>query len=353
VPRRSSHITEFNPEALPEPPPPPEQRKYREPVKPGRASMIVLNSVLIAIAIVVGLMRFNTGRHFIRHALLATSAGLAHMADAPLLNSSPAAGPATEVPEAAKASPPPLVAAPKPEMPKAVVPLVSAGPAAAPSAAMTPLAAASPTAAPVAVASPTASQSPEVLSNPAPSAGPIAAEAPTAAMSPAAAASAVVPGNASAAPVAASTPITPPAPIVATTPAPPKPFDPADLVANPSAWPKQLRIRQAVEFPALYNGQVVGSVTAPPGTIVTLRNIQGGQLTVDYQGGTQKIPWTETDLEQEAAKVAATPPPAAPGPPTSATPPTYSAPPTSSSPPASSGLTAPTDTSSDSSSYNN
>jgi hypothetical protein len=134
---------------------------------------------------------------------------------------------------------------------------------------------------------------------------------------------------------------------VTTPPPPPKPFDPADLAGNPSAWPKKLHLKQAVEFPALYNGQVVGSVTAPAGTAVTLRDIQGGQLTVDYQGGTQKIPWTLTDLEQAAAKVAATPassggPPTTATPPTSSTPPTTATPPTSSSPPTTS---APPDTS--------
>jgi len=91
-----------------------------------------------------------------------------------------------------------------------------------------------------------------------------------------------------------------------------KPFDPADLASNPAAWPKTLILKQAVVFPAVYNSQVVGSVTALPGTVVKLVNIQGNQLTVDYQGGTQTLFWQLTDIAQEAAKAAAAPAQATP-----------------------------------------
>jgi hypothetical protein len=93
-----------------------------------------------------------------------------------------------------------------------------------------------------------------------------------------------------------------PAPVAAATPAPPKPFDPADLAGNPSAWPKTVRLLQATNFPAVFNSQVVGSVTLPAGSEVKLVNIQGDQLTLDHQGGTQTLSWKLTDLEQEVAK---------------------------------------------------
>jgi len=94
----------------------------------------------------------------------------------------------------------------------------------------------------------------------------------------------------------------PPAPVAATQPAPPKPFDPVDLVGTPAAWPKMLRLKEAVAFPAVFNGQVVGDVTVPAGAVVTLVDIQGEELIVEYQGGRQKLSWKLTDLEEEVAK---------------------------------------------------
>jgi len=129
--------------------------------------------------------------------------------------------------------------------------------------------------------------------------------------------------------VAVSTP--PPAPV--SPPAPPKPFDPADLVGNPSAWPRTVHLKQAVVFPALYNAQVVGSVTAPPGAVVSLVNIQGDQLILDYNGGRQRLPWKQTDLAEEVAKsnLAAPQVPATDAPP-AASAPTAAAPPLSAAP---------------------
>jgi len=102
------------------------------------------------------------------------------------------------------------------------------------------------------------------------------------------------------------------APVAASTPAPPKPFDPADLAANPGAWPKTLKLKAATDFPAAFNGQIVGSVSVPAGTEVKLVNIQGDQLIVDYQGGTQKLSWKLTDIEEEAAKAGPVAPAATP-----------------------------------------
>jgi len=93
----------------------------------------------------------------------------------------------------------------------------------------------------------------------------------------------------------------------AATPAPAKPFDPADLARNPGAWPKTIRLKQEAVFPAMFNGQVVGSVKVPAGSAVKLLNVQGDQLVVDYQGGTQRLSWKLTDLEEAAKSVSATP----------------------------------------------
>jgi hypothetical protein len=93
-----------------------------------------------------------------------------------------------------------------------------------------------------------------------------------------------------------------PAPVVVSTPAPTKPFDPAGLAGTPAVWPKMLKLKQAVDFPAVFNEQVVGSVNVPAGSEVKLLNIQGEELTVDFQGGTQNLSWKLTNLEEEVAR---------------------------------------------------
>jgi hypothetical protein len=61
-------------------------------------------------------------------------------------------------------------------------------------------------------------------------------------------------------------------------------------------------LKQAVVFPALYDGQNVGSITAPPGTAVNLVKIQGEELVLGFNGGTQTVPWRWTDIEEQAAR---------------------------------------------------
>lgn len=95
-------------------------------------------------------------------------------------------------------------------------------------------------------------------------------------------------------------PVAPP-PAVA-TPAPPKPFDPATFAAHPGEWPKTVRLTADETFPAVLDSKVVGSVTVPAGTQVNVVSVQSGQLTVEYQGGTQKLPWKATDLETQARR---------------------------------------------------
>jgi hypothetical protein len=146
---------------------------------------------------------------------------------------------------------------------------------------------------PVTAPQPAPATVPKAASTPAPTAAPT--PAPTAAPTPAAAAAPTPAAAAASTP--APTPASTPAP-----PAPPKPFDPADLAGNPAAWPKTVRLTQAVAFPVIYESQVVGSVTAPLGSIVKLVNIEGDQLIVEYQGGAQRLSWKLTDLEQEVAQ---------------------------------------------------
>ncbi len=88
---------------------------------------------------------------------------------------------------------------------------------------------------------------------------------------------------------------TPPAP-APVVPAQPEAFDLKKLAANRPAWPARIAIIKAIDFPAVANGKVVGSVHAPAGTEVGLLTISGGKLGVEYQGGGAWLFVEETDI---------------------------------------------------------
>ena len=281
-PVRSYHITEFNPSGVPI-----SSSARKKPQGRGakRGFMIALNVMLILIVATVTFIRLGGGGRIARRSLAALSAELARLAnELPAGASTPA--PATASPVIATAPVPSPAAMPAPvTMPaSATAPKAPAAPALAPVSAPTLAAASAPT--------PAAASTPAM----APAPAQVAESAPVLA-APSAPALAAVPA---------------PAPAAPAPPAVAKPFDPADLASNPAAWPKTLILKQAVVFPAVYNSQVVGSVTALPGTVVKLVNIQGNQLTVDYQGGTQTLFWQLTDIAQEESKAAAAPAQATP-----------------------------------------
>jgi hypothetical protein len=68
------------------------------------------------------------------------------------------------------------------------------------------------------------------------------------------------------------------------------------FVANPALWPKKVKLRKTIEFPAVLNRKVVGKIQAPPGTEANLRQIKDQQLGVEFQGGGAWVPIGETDL---------------------------------------------------------
>jgi hypothetical protein len=331
------------------------RRPRRRGIKTGL--MILLNLVLLSFLATAAYVRWGGGSRVVRHCLAALSVELARLADAGSENNAtpapaaPAPVTAKAPPAPAEASPPPAagstpalpaVAAPSPGT--AAVATSSPHPAPVANAADSPASAATPSAsAPASLVAANAQPSPALAPAPSPAAEVAAAAAP--ASTPEAAAS-PLPGSADANTSA-------PAPVAApAAPAQPKPFNPADLAGNPGAWPKTLLLKQPVIFPLLDgNSQVVGSVTEPAGSAVKLVNIQGDQLTLEYNGLRQTTSWKQTDLEEEAAKSAAQAPPvppasaapaAAPAPsaaapgatePPGAVPQAESAPPTTSTPP--------------------
>jgi len=74
--------------------------------------------------------------------------------------------------------------------------------------------------------------------------------------------------------------------------------------------PKQIALTAPVSFPAVFNGQVVGSAVAPVGSIVTVISIEEGTLMGSYAGGTARVPIQSTDLLQRTLAEMAKPLPA-------------------------------------------
>jgi pullulanase len=111
------------------------------------------------------------------------------------------------------------------------------------------------------------------------------------------------------------------APQPSATPAP-RPDPLAWLIEHKERWPKEVTLREVVEFPAVLDGKVVGTVKVPAGTPVQMVEITGREVAVVHMGGGCRVAITATDLparaeaalakaEAEARQAAlATPPPA-------------------------------------------
>ncbi len=67
---------------------------------------------------------------------------------------------------------------------------------------------------------------------------------------------------------------------------------------SPRLWPKTVALARPCEFPAILNGQTVGSVTLPSGTSVKMDGTQGAFLRLEYQGAVQSVPPDATDIDQ-------------------------------------------------------
>jgi hypothetical protein len=90
-----------------------------------------------------------------------------------------------------------------------------------------------------------------------------------------------------------------PAPMIAApspTPGPREPFDLRKLATNRAAWPAKVALTKDKEFPAVVDGKVVGSLTAPAGTEVDVVTISGGKIGVEYKGGGAWVFVEETDV---------------------------------------------------------
>jgi len=116
-------------------------------------------------------------------------------------------------------------------------------------------------------------------------------------------------------PTPAPTPaLTPePTPTATATPTPEPTPEPKDAVAwlieNPERRPKTLVLRDAVDFPALYEGRVVGSVKVPAGSTVKLVDIRPDVVEVRFRDGTAEVSHDRTNLRELAEEEMAKPEP--------------------------------------------
>jgi len=123
-----------------------------------------------------------------------------------------------------------------------------------------------------------------------------------------------VAGGTAAEPAAKATPEATPAPEPAPTPTPEevKPeITFTQIAANRKLWPKTVRLKKEVTFPAVFEGKQVGQLPVAAGKIVRLQFITNGVLTVSYtpdgnmdSAGATRVPPEDTDLVERVNKAA-------------------------------------------------
>lgn len=91
--------------------------------------------------------------------------------------------------------------------------------------------------------------------------------------------------------------VTPPPPAPTATPVEETPeMILTQLSSNKSEWPQTVTCREPIEFPALMNGKVIGSVKVAAGTPLVLLGVQMYEITVGYLTTKQVIPASKSDL---------------------------------------------------------
>lgn len=68
------------------------------------------------------------------------------------------------------------------------------------------------------------------------------------------------------------------------------------IASDRTKWPKQVVLVKPAKFPAVLNGKVVGSLTAPAGAMANLVSIKDDKLALEFNGGGAWIPADQTDL---------------------------------------------------------
>ena len=93
----------------------------------------------------------------------------------------------------------------------------------------------------------------------------------------------------------------------AAAPAPAVPMTFEKLAADPTAWPRTVRLKKAVQIPAVVGGKEVGKVMVNAGTEVNVARIQNGNVGIEYQGGGAWVKPEETDVMERVRPPASKP----------------------------------------------
>ena len=85
---------------------------------------------------------------------------------------------------------------------------------------------------------------------------------------------------------------------VESQPTRPQTLDLAELSRSRAKWPKTILLKKSMEFPAVFNGKVIGKVKTPPGTEARVIAVKADGIQVDYRGGDLIVQVADTDLLQ-------------------------------------------------------
>src|SRR3982751_2726056 len=80
----------------------------------------------------------------------------------------------------------------------------------------------------------------------------------------------------------------------------PRPDPVTWLVNHKEYWPKEVSLREAVEFPAVSGGQVAGALKVPAGSVVKVIEITEHDIAADFMGGRRRVAISATDLSVRA-----------------------------------------------------
>jgi len=72
------------------------------------------------------------------------------------------------------------------------------------------------------------------------------------------------------------------------------------LIEHKNHWPQEVKLRAAMEFPAVSGGKRVGSLQVPAGAAVKVLDITQSEVLVDFLGGNRRVAIAATDLALRA-----------------------------------------------------
>jgi len=72
------------------------------------------------------------------------------------------------------------------------------------------------------------------------------------------------------------------------------------LIGNPNGVKQDIKIKQSIEFPAVYEGKEIGFIKKPTGTAVKIIGVHPKTVLISFNGGNTEVPIESTDLLEVA-----------------------------------------------------